>query len=269
MAATTTSSASTSEEFIRYDLFLIAIAKCLHPDPLDSPNFDGVVGKHAHSVDLGLSSVTQPISKTEKALLQRFLNKHPSKLQKINARMSESEIQRFYESYRKIPGRPEFEPSIYSLDDQISLRDKRAEARYGHEAQMKEAIKKGRMRIFDNNRLPQPALQSTVYSFIPKEDAEAYLKERLMDLQQVLGGSGTKESTRAPRQAWTPEFSRLAEVDAAVLGYPKAAEKHGMSRSQLAKSVQRWKEKLSPATSAPRSNSPTKQKAIWEDLLPK
>src|ERR1051325_9363846 len=100
--------------------------------------------------------------------------------------MTDEEVAAFQKAYRRIPERPEWQPHIFSDAERRQLREEPQEIRHAHGKLLKQAIARGRLRLFDAHRLPQQGPQPDAHSFFTREDAQTYLEGSGYSLADVI-----------------------------------------------------------------------------------
>lgn len=183
-----------AHSLVRYDIFLSCLAKYICPDPPRVSGISCVLGKRvfhpfdkSNSSSDGLYSGTDPLTNADKELLQRLLAQHGDSLPDLEPEMSNIEIDKFLQAFRAISDRPmDWEPRIRSAEDRIDVVRRRLDAYAKHNARLTKEVARGKVRIFDIDRVPQDAPHPQVYSFLTREDAQAYLDSVSLSLHVVL-----------------------------------------------------------------------------------
>lgn len=253
-------SPSPPPDLIKYNELLHAIAKYLHPDPIDAPDLPGVVGKRSIDRKTKVWSKTTDLTAEDQAHLRELVIKHVGALPPLRAVMSRRQMLTFRRAFLKLEHRPEWEPVLRTELDIERLRHSRGDARRLHDAALKDEIAQGRVRHFDSDRIPAvPHFERITY--LPWEDAQAYLAAGKLDLQLVMYGppespipivlshedptTATPSASDAPQaekrkyRAWSPKSrdqliewvaAGQTEVAAAEFGIPATYAKQLASR---------------------------------------
>jgi len=177
---------SQTAGLIGYQDLLHLIAKTLHPDPPALFGLPGVLGKRRFHPDVGVHAAREPISAEDQDVLRALLLAHED-LPPLRPLMNDREVDTFLRAYRALPARPSWEPALCTEHDVAKLRSLRQSARQVHDAALKEAIRQGRMRHFDIDRM---AVMPNVHliTYVPREDVQSYLRPMALDLQAMLHG---------------------------------------------------------------------------------
>jgi prophage regulatory protein len=238
----------SSPEVIDYRRLLYAIAKHLYPDPVDIPGLPGVKGKRLFNPDIGLGTAPTALTQEEQALLAALVAEHPADLPALRSVMEEPEATAFLTAYRTLDGRPDWEPVLRSPHDAIQLRSRRMDAQIRHDGALKLAVSQGLMRHFDEERVP--VFPHGMYvSYVPREDAHAYLRHINLDPHMVLGDSSSNDEARptleaAPsrRRHWSAT-DRQRVMESVRAGQPEvAATEFGITRQYVKQLATRFEQ---------------------------
>lgn len=194
-------SPSPPPDLVEYNTLLHAIARYLHPDPVDLPDLPGVVGKRLVERKTKVWQNTTALTEGDQECLRELVIKHAGALPPLRAVMSRREMLTFRRAFRRIEVRPEWEPVLRIEWDIEQIRNSRREARRLHDAALKNEIAQGRIRHFDRDRVPvAPHFERITY--LPWEDAQTYLEPSKLDLQRLMyGPPETPIPTVLPREA--------------------------------------------------------------------
>lgn len=195
---------------IEYGKFLHAIAKHRYPDPVDMPALPGVVGKHLFQPEIGVYSISIQLTVEDETTLRELIEKHTDILPSLRPVMDEQDIASFLSAFRGLSDRPEWEPVLRTKQDLEEIRRRRGDAKLQHDAALKKAIAQGHIRHFNIDRVPvMPHFELITY--MPWEDAQAYLAPLALDLH-LLFGPPTAASTPPGLAPFRSPHSALTDV---------------------------------------------------------
>jgi predicted DNA-binding transcriptional regulator AlpA len=182
---------------IEYRKFLQLIVESVHPDPVDLPGLPGVLGKRRFHREIGVYTVREPLSAADQAVLRTLLEIHKDVLPQLQLVMTAEEGATFLTAYRGLSGAPPWEPALRTEHDVADFNSQRRRTRDAHDNAIKETIAQGRMRLFDVDRLPvAPSVHLLTY--VPCEDAQAYLAAIALDPVAALQSTGLWLGARGP-----------------------------------------------------------------------
>ncbi|WP_367188852.1 hypothetical protein [Burkholderia sp. Ed8] len=146
-----------------------AIARAVSPAGEEGlKGIDCIVGKR-----MKLSGVdgTMPsdLTSSERRTLQKLL----PKLRKLRCPISDKVAEEFFESYRKLPGRPKWEPELVHARNIGFLKAKQDAVMCDHQLALWEAFREGQFMLVDANHVE--AKRPDASDFISRDDAIAYL----------------------------------------------------------------------------------------------
>lgn len=268
-------SATESNEPLRYDRFLFALAERIAPDPTCDARLPYISGKERYNEPFGLITEEPTWTQEDRDELVELLQLHASTLPPLHGKMTDEEVAAFHRAYRSISERPEWQPHIFSDAERRQLREERLDIRLAHAKFLKQAIAQGRLRLFDAHRLPQQGPQPDVHSFFTREDAQAYLEPLGLTLAEVLGEVPTASpvtQAQEPSPSPSPGFQEQTISSAAAAATvtrrnrkwsdidkdlaischerkrdAEGAERLGIDLSTFKKYVARWKEERDAA----------------------
>lgn len=180
-------SPSPPPNLVEYNKLLHAIAWGLYPDPSDPPGLPGVVGKRVIKLTTKIWSNTTVLTSEDQECLRELVSKHAGALPPLRTLMNRRERLTFRRAFRKVENRPEWEPVLRTELDIEQIRSSRREARLRHDAALKIEIAQGRIRHFDSDRM-LVAPHFELITYLPWEDAQAYLALRKLDLELLMRG---------------------------------------------------------------------------------
>ena len=227
-------------DLIKYEELLRAIAKYLYPDPVDLPGLPGVVGKRLLDPKTKIWRNTIPLTAEDQARLRELASEHAGNLPPLETVMGRKESLRFRRAFRRLKGRPDWEPVLRRTEDRWLLHSLRGNVCLRHDTALKKEIAEERMRHFDDDRIATGPHFERI-SYLLRDEVHAYLQRVGLDLQVLLNGpSKNPPSTAFPvlddspspasayarslpeiqkrrRHNWSPEF-RQKVIEAASLG---------------------------------------------------
>lgn len=268
-------SATESNEPLRYDKFLFALAERIAPDPTCDVRLPYISGKERYHEQWGLITEEPTWTQEDRDELVELLQLHASTLPQLHGKMTDEEVAAFHKAYRSISERPEWQPHIFSDAERLKLREERLDIRLAHGKLLKQAIAQGRLRLFDAHRVPQQGPQPDAHSFFTREDAQAYLEGSGFSLADVIGEAPaaspvTRAQTSPPPPVPGPQPPTASSPDAKVPVKPRnrkwsaidkdlainchergedaeGAERLGLDLSTFKKYRKRWQEELDAA----------------------
>lgn len=211
----------------------------------------------------GLYGVRQDMSEAEEEQLRSVLNQPAHALPSVHSEMTDEEISEFLEAYRAIPvdQRPVWEPQIYTQADRLQNRDERVAVWLRHGEFLRDQIGKGRVRIFDSDRIPMDALRAATPTFLVRDDVRAHLARIDLRLEEVMEDPSDDEpkneespasgpaddapknelSPNITRRRWTFEMKERFALEM-LLNEEKTALHYGMTIAYARKHLRRIQE---------------------------
>lgn len=232
----------------------------------------------------GLYGDRQDMSEAEVAQLRSVLERPAHALPTVHSEMTDEEISEFLEAYRAIPAdqRPAWEPQIYTQAERLQNRDERVAVWLRHGEFLRDQIGKGRVRIFDSDRIPMDALRAATPTFLVRDDVRAHLARMDLRLEEVMkdpfddepesedaptteaadDGPQSEESPTSeaatdepqsgpgpntPRRHWTPAMKEEFEMIARHHSVEVAAKRFDMKIAYARKQLRRLQEEIALA----------------------
>lgn len=203
-------SSRTPPGLVSYDALLRAIANHCHPDPVNLAGLPGVVGKRFLDPGTRIWRATVPLTAEDETLLRELTSKHaagmPESLPALQPVMGRKESLAFRRAFRKMDGRPEWEPVLRTPDDRWRLQSLRGDVCLRHDLALKKQIADERMRHFDDDRMPAPPHFERI-SYLVRDEVETYLKKVGLDLQILM--AGPSEPSASAESAFIQESRSL------------------------------------------------------------
>ncbi|MCY1220380.1 hypothetical protein D9M72_323900 [compost metagenome] len=213
---------------------MFRLASTICPDPTSRPGFNGVVGKCIHHD--GIYGVRQDMSEAEVVQLRGVLEQPAHALPTVHSEMTDAEIAEFLVTYRAIPAdeRPVWEPQIYSQANRLQNRDERVAVWLRHGELLRDQIGKGRVRIFDSDRIPMDALRAATPTFLVRDDVRAHLARMDLRLEEVMEDrfDDEPESEDAPTTEAADDQPQSEKAPASLAANDEAQREPGPSRSR-------------------------------------
>lgn len=237
-------SSGPQTDLIEYERLLRAIAKHRYPDPVDPHDLPGVVGKRLLDPKTKIWHSTEPLTLEDHVRLRGLVTEHsgerPGELPPLQTVMNRKESLTFRRAFRKLKGRPDWEPILRTPEDRWRLQSLRGDIYLRHDQALKKQIAEERMRHFDGDRIAIGPHFDRI-SYLMRDEVDAYLQRVGLDLQILLNGPSKKppstafpvlddspgltsaytgslpETQRRRRRNWSPE-SRQRVIEAARSG---------------------------------------------------
>lgn len=203
-------SSRTPSGLVSYAALLRAIARHCHPDPVSLPGLPGVVGKRFLDQRTRIWRATVPLTAEDQTLLRELVSKHaggiPASLPALQPVMGRKEHIVFRRAFRKMGGRPDWEPVLRTPDDRWRLQSLRGDVALRHDSALKKHIAVERMRHFDDDRIPAPPHFERI-TYLVQDEVETYLKKVGIDLQTLM--AGPSEPPASAQSAFTRDSRPL------------------------------------------------------------